>query len=215
MYTGLLKRLTNDKIPLPHCQDPFSLLREVSDPQTNPIEVYHYHRYDDKGRPVISVCLIVTMAENGDLVYFRGVAVCSPKDFGVLRSKEGKRIARERAFKGLQLWRAKNAAYGLDEKSVDVLDEKFAAVFMKPSTIQMIREAYYTSQGRASFTQTFYYKWNRRPGAFNKLRNFEKNIIQGIQDKRRKKARLHRYGKLLDTKPCMDKSDIRIEDLLL
>lgn len=56
---------------------------------------YHYHRYDNANRPVVSVCLVYDR-EAG--VFSRGIAICSPRDYGSLTNKKGKMIARNRAL---------------------------------------------------------------------------------------------------------------------
>lgn len=68
-----------------------------------PIRCYHYHEYDRKGRPVVSVCIAKTKAPNGRIIYSRGIAICSPLDYGRLKNKEGKRIARERAITAMHI----------------------------------------------------------------------------------------------------------------
>lgn len=62
------------------------------------MKLYHYHKHDDKGRPVISVCIVKDTAPDGRTVYSRGMAICSPLDYGCLRNKHGKMIARGRAL---------------------------------------------------------------------------------------------------------------------
>lgn len=57
--------------------------------------LHHYHTHDGARRPVVSVCLV----EDDDGVFSRGIAVCSPLDFGNLTKKKGKLIARNRALK--------------------------------------------------------------------------------------------------------------------
>jgi len=58
------------------------------------MELYHYKKYDNKGRPVVSVCLV----KDGS-IYSRGLAFCSPLDFGNLTCKRGLQIARARALR--------------------------------------------------------------------------------------------------------------------
>jgi len=65
------------------------------------IKMYHYRLYDDKKRPVISVCLIRETVPSGENYYHRGIAICAKLDYGNLRIKRGYEIARGRALKAL------------------------------------------------------------------------------------------------------------------
>lgn len=63
------------------------------------MKLYHYSLYDYKGRPVVSVCLIDDQSRvTRQHIYTRGIAICSPMDFGNLRKKLGWKIARSRAL---------------------------------------------------------------------------------------------------------------------
>lgn len=64
--------------------------------------LFHYKLYDQKSRPVITVCLVEDVIDGGVAVYSRGVAICSKLDFGVLKNATGFGIARERALKAAQ-----------------------------------------------------------------------------------------------------------------
>lgn len=57
---------------------------------------YFYHKYDEKGRPVISVCLIF-YDDSLTGIWSRGCTICSPLDYGVLKNIKGKRKAQARA----------------------------------------------------------------------------------------------------------------------
>lgn len=77
-----------------------------------PYTLYHYHLYDKARRPVLSVCLLETLEDNL-LLYFRGMALCSPVDYGVLKNQTGKALARQRALISWEAYRRHITSTGL------------------------------------------------------------------------------------------------------
>lgn len=65
--------------------------------EINGFETHMYEIYDDKKRPVISVCL---MGRAG--IWSRGIAFCCPKDYGVLRKADGRRRALHRCIQAAE-----------------------------------------------------------------------------------------------------------------
>ena len=145
---------------------------------THAYNVYHYHKYDASGRPVVSVCLIESESVIGCFhQYFRGVALCSPLDFGCLTCKEGKRIARKRALTAYRNFTTYSKSGNLPR----------SPVFSKPESIEMLNNAMYNSKRECiaplAVQRGSYVKWTMSPCV---VTTYEKDLITQIKYKRNK-----------------------------
>lgn len=107
------------------------------EPPLPPFKLYHYHLYDSSRRPIMSVCLLEHIVDKGgNSIYFRGVALCNPLDYGVLKNTTGKKLARERAIEGFTGFLAGVDAFQLCQNTAAIESYSSAIFNVKGEKVQ-------------------------------------------------------------------------------